>query len=171
MLLKLGASAVIVAVCTKLGFDAAQGLDRRVKELQSFQSGLLHLSREIGFCHTLLEEALENAAQGLLPQVAEVFTRAAQGLKSRRFPLVQQAWEQALEGAELALTKEDTAVLQRFGRMLGTGDSTDECHHIQLILDHLSQRTHQAEQKQQQCGRMYRTMGISAGLVFTILLI
>ena len=65
----------------------------------------------------------------------------------------------------------DIEVLTEFGECIGTNDVTGEMNNIELYLSLLNECVQNAEQDIKNKSRLYKTLGLSLGIVISILLV
>lgn len=162
---------MVVAGCAAASFGAVCRLDGRVKDLEELTAGLETLQRELCWRLTPLPEAMKEAAGGIHGRAAELFDWCAgesRRLDGRTF---QQVWQDGLERCPLALNKEDRAVLERLGPVLGRYDADGQRQAIEGAADSLNHRKVQATEDRNRLGRVYGVLGLTAGLFLVILLI
>src|SRR5690606_5116679 len=85
----------------------------------------------------------------------------------------KEAWEFSLQEIwkKTALKKAELDILLQFGENLGRHDLEQQQKQIRLALTHLEREEKEAEEIQKSYGRMYRSLGILAGLLLTLLLV
>ncbi|ATY84394.1 stage III sporulation protein AB [Kyrpidia spormannii] len=171
-LLQWVGSAFVLTASAGLGFYKAERLRKRVEALRSVQAGLQLLDTEIAFSATPLPRALARIARVCAPPAAVIFADAAEGLESRPEVGAGVHWEAAVgkRCAELALAPADEEILVQFGRTLGVSDREDQRKHIRMALERLSVQEREAAGEAAQRVRMWRSLGILAGLAVVVLL-
>lgn len=82
------------------------------------------------------------------------------------------AWIQGVRAAKnhMALTEEDTALVLRFGEMIGSTDLDGQLDQIGLLEEQLRQAIQQAGEKCVSTGKLYRSLGVLSGIALVILL-
>ena len=166
----LGA-ALLMAGCGSLGLSAVNRLARRVRDLRELSAGLEILQRELGWRLAPLPEALEAAAGGPHERAAQFFTFCAQGAKQLGGAPFRTLWSHGLEQCPLRLSREDKALLEQLGPVLGRYDGENQRQAVENVLTGLSRQQTQAEDDRRRLGRVYGVLGVTAGLFLAIMLV
>lgn len=172
MLQVAGAMLVIVAAGA-LGLTVSQNYARRPRELRALQSALSLLETEIVYAATPLTEALEQVSRRAEPCASGLFARAHTELGSGSGTTAQEAWETALDKyyPDSCLRPEDLTVLQGVGKVLGTSDRQDQTKHLRLAHERLRMLNLKAEDEARQNVRLWRYLGLFAGLATVLILV
>ena len=166
----LGA-ALLIAGCGGLGLSAVNRLDSRVRDLRELSAGLEILLRELGWRLAPLPEALEAASGGTHERAARFFDFCAQGSKQLAGTPFRTLWDNGLEHCPLRLSREDRALLEQLGPVLGRYDGESQRQAVENVLAGLSRQRVQAEDDRRRLGRVYGVLGLTAGLFLTLVLI
>lgn len=170
-MIRLMGAALLVAGCGGIGMSAVGRLDGRVRDLRELAAGLELLRRELGWRLTPLPEALAAAAEGTQGRAAQFFQFCAQRAGRLSGTTFQQLWREGLERCPLRLDREDRALLEQLGPVLGRYDGDSQCQAVDKALAGLARRQTQAEENRRRLGRVYGVLGVTAGLFLAILLI
>ena len=165
----LGA-ALLTAGCGGLGLSAVSRLDGRVRDLRELAAGLEILQRELGWRLAPLPRALEAAAGGTHGRAAQFFGFCARESKQLAGASFRTLWNKGLEQGSLRLSREDRALLEQLGPVLGRYDGDSQRQAVENVLAGLSRRQAQAEDDRRRLGRVYGVLGITAGLFLTLML-
>lgn len=162
----------ILATTSLLGFEYARRLQERTKQLRLLRTALISLEAEIMFGHAPLHEASRRIARQIANPIGELFDTFADHLIQRDIR-AKEAWEFSLQEIwkKTALKKAELDILLQFGENLGRHDLEQQQKQIRLALTHLEREEKEAEEIQKSYGRMYRSLGILAGLLLTLLLV
>ena len=163
--------ALLTAGCGGLGLSAANRLDSRVRDLRELSAGLEILQRELGWRLSPLPKALEAAAGGTHERTALFFAFCAQGSKQLAGISFRTLWSKGLEQCPLRLSREDRALLEQLGPILGRYDGESQQQAVENVLTGLSRQLVQAEDDRRRLGRVYGVLGLTAGLFLTLMLI
>ena len=110
-------------------------------------------------------EALGNRENS---NISNIFQKASQ--KMKELP-AGQAWLEALTMESTNFTKEDIGVLKNLSNLLGKVDLEGQIREIELVDNFLNQQIEKAEEESKKSEKMYKTLGITAGLAMVIVLI
>ena len=166
----LGA-AMLIAGCGGLGLSAVSRLDGRVRDLRELSAGLEILQRELGWRLAPLPNALEAAAGGPHGRAAGFFGFCAQKSRQLAGESLRTLWNKGLEQRPLWLSREDRALLEQLGPVLGRYDGDSQRQALENVLADLSRQRVQAEDDRRRLGRVYGVLGLTAGLFLTLVMI
>ena len=170
-MIRLLGAALLMAGCGGLGLSAVNRLDSRVRDLRELSAGLEILRRELGWRLSPLPEALEAAAGGTHERAARFFAFCAQGSKQLDGTPFRTLWNNGLEQCTLRLSREDRALLEQLGQVLGRYDGDSQRQAVENVLASLGRQQAQAEDDRRRLGRVYGVLGLTAGLFLTLVLI
>lgn len=169
MLGKIAGSAFVIAATSKIGFDTANKYEKRVKDLQAIESGLWLLKTEIDFSMTMLPYALKKCSTLLQQNISELFCNVAIGIEDGLG--TYESWDKALKTADLSITKEDEGVLLDFAGAVGNSDADTEKSNIDKIIERLKISEQSAIEESKKYGKIFRTLGVSFGVIIAVILI
>ena len=183
MIIQVMASAAVILGCTYVGTYFGEKLSVRVSQLSAFQSALETLKFNILFLNLPLAEALYKVAKSLpagnKPQgsVGRIFKAMSREI-SRANSLdgtvsVQNAWELSVakERRGLSLSNEEVSTLAEFVSRLGSGDRDDQTGNIEITTAKLAAFEVEARELAKKNTKLYRGLGLLAGLLLVVLLI
>lgn len=170
-MIRAAGACLLIAGCGTLGLGAVGRLDGRVRDLRELSAGLEILQRELGWRLSPLPGALEAAAAGVHGRAARFFTFCAQGAGTLDGAPFRSLWQKGLEQCPLMLDREDRALVEQLGPVLGRYDGDSQRQAVEGVVLGLARRREQAEAERQRLGRVYGVLGVTAGLFLTILLI
>lgn len=171
MIVKLIGAVVLIGATSFIGFSLAADCSKRPRALRELQSLMQMLENEIAYLSNLLSEAFDRIYEGNNSDTAILFREAANKLSTSGVTAAE-AWEKATEEnyAKLSLNKEDKAILQAFGRMLGNSDLEGQLNNIRLVTSQLKLQELKAEEMKRKNEKMYRSLGVLSGLAIAIVL-
>ena len=82
-----------------------------------------------------------------------------------------EAWNEAIEGANIEITKEDKNILKGMSKLLGKTNVEGQISEINLTKKFLDRQIEIAEQEKNKNEKLYKTLGMTIGLAIVILLI
>lgn len=153
-----------------LGLGAIAHLDGRVRDLRELAAGLSAMSRALTARLAPLDEMLAAAAESTKGRAQSFFKLCAQTLDGPCPERFDRLWEAALEIAPLRLEEGDMMILRRLGTVLGRYDGDCQTAALEEAAQQMEQLLDEAKEQKGQLGRVYGTMGVSAGLLLAILL-
>lgn len=170
-MIRLLGAALLMVGCGSLGLSAVNRLVSRVRDLRELSAGLEILRRELGWRLSPLPEALEAAAGGTHERAARFFAFCAQESKQLAGTPFRTLWSKGLEQCPLRLNREDRALLEQLGPVLGRYDGDSQRQAVENVLTGLYRQQAQAEDDRRRLGRVYGVLGVTAGLFLTLVLI
>ena len=170
-MIRLLGAALLTVGCGSLGLLAVDRLDGRVRDLRELAAGLEILHRELGWRLSPLPKALETASGGTHERAARFFAFCAQGSKRLDGAPFRMLWSKGLEQCPLRLSRDDRALLEQLGPVLGRYDGDSQRQAVENVLAGLSRQRAQAEDDRRRMGRVYGVLGLTAGLFLSLVLI
>lgn len=158
---------------TVIGLLKAEELNERVKLLQELKKMLLHLQGELRFHRAELSEAFENVAEKVEEPYKRFLKVMADELSEGNADGFEGAWKR--HSGKLLQTegfrKEDGQLLELLGGSLGYLDLTMQTEHLNLVMLRTEEVIEEARKLQESRGKLYQTMGVTAGALLTLLII
>ena len=170
-MIRLLGAALLTAGCGGLGLSAVNRLDGRVQDLRELSAGLEILLRELGWRLAPLPKALEAAAAGVHGRAARFFAFCAEGAEQLAGTPFRSLWSRGLEQCPLRLGREDRALLEQLGPVLGRYDGDSQRLAVYNVLAALGRQQARAEDDRQRLGRVYGVLGVTAGLFLALMLV
>ncbi len=169
---KLIGALLVIGTTTWFGFDFAQHLSRRPKQLRLFRDSLQTLDAEIMYSHTPLQEAAKKISVQMPEPLKSFYSLFAAQLSNPGI-CVRTAWEGSLQKIwnHTDLKQNEYEILVQFGENLGKHDKYTQQKQIMLALTHLEREETVAREKQQQYEKLVKSLGFLSGLLFIILLL
>lgn len=167
----VGALFIIFAT-TWAGFEWARKLSERPRQLRQLKVALQALEAEIVYGLTPLDEASYHLSTQLSKPLDWFFEQFANKLRVAE-TTAADAWYGSIEEV-LPLTsfkKGEVEVLRQFGATLGQHDRESQQKQIRLALVHIEREEAEAIDAQKRYEKMFKSLGVLAGLLFVILLI
>ena len=158
-MLKLVGGLLVVGGCCLWGFRAAADLSEQVRILEEFIHAIRVSERELALFRPALPELLLRMAQGR-SGVTRAFLHEClvrMGTETD-FP---ELWERAVD--KLPLAQQEKRLLCGFGQVLGRYDDRGQVQVAQHIRQELEACAERARQNNQVRGKLYRTLGATAG--------
>ncbi len=170
-MIKLIGFLIIMVSATKIGFDFSAKYISRTKELKAFIFVLEKLKGEIKFSGNTIPEALERVSGIRVLTVENMVSYICNKVKTEGCSL-DFAFKMYVEDYNaLSLSKEDIDVLTNFFSLLGTGDVDDEIKNINSVSKTINLLLQEALEKETKYVKLYRTCGVLAGCLISIMLV
>ena len=172
MLLKIIGVTTVLITSTGIGMKMAQKLEGRLRDLRTFMVGLQILEREIAFLSNSLPDAFIKISY-IKGNTSHIFKECGDILKSKQGYCVEEAWEKAFEKYYMNtfLEDEDRQILLNLGKSLGAYDIENQIQNIKMITSQLGIQEKKAEENIAKNSKLYKSLGVLAGLAIVIVLL
>ena len=142
----------------------------RLYELEKI-NGLLNIFKaKIKFTCLTIQEIFNQIYEENKDNIGEIFKNASDYMNEESS---KKAWEKSLENAtkKTNFNEEDITTLKTLGKMLGNTDMAGQVSQIELTEQMLLERIENAKVEKKKNSKLYKTLGITAGLAIAIILI
>ena len=153
----------IFALSTAIGLLIAKSYQNRVVELKEFKNILNIMKTKIKFTYEPLAEIFKDNES----EVEKIFGQMANQIT---YYQAKDVWENCIQDADISIKQEDKDILKKLGKLLGQTDIEGQISEIEVIENFLDMQIENAEDERKKNQKMYKTLGIVAGLVFVIIL-
>ncbi len=157
----------IFALSTAIGFFIAKSYQNRVVELKEFKNILNIMKTKIKFTYEPLAEIFKQISKDNESEVEKIFGQMANQIT---YYQAKDVWENCIQDADISIKQEDKDILKKLGKLLGQTDIEGQISEIEVIENFLDMQIENAEEERKKNQKMYKTLGIVAGLVFVIIL-
>ena len=170
-MVKIIAGILLFLVCTVLGFSKASTYKTSRTELENTLELIRLLHLDIAYRKDALVKVFQRAGLQKRCWFAEILPECAEGLTAQR-PL-GNAWQEALQKNELdcPLLPEDTEILTDLFLGLGRSDTSGQKQILEPAVYRLEQQIRKAQEQEYKMGKLYRSLGLAAGVVAAILVL
>lgn len=171
-MLKLAGAMCVIFAGTMLGFYQALQLSTRTRQIRQVMQGLQRLETEITYSFTPLSQALRQVADSLAGPVAHLFRRSAEALEEKETATVQEGWRLAVEEcwSRTAMKRPERDAVLQLGAVLGKSDRSDQAKHLRMTVSLLTAEEAEAAEENRRYGKMWRSLGLLAGVLIVILM-
>lgn len=170
-MLKLIICILLILIGSYIGFSMSKRFQNRIKQLELcdllFQRIKVYLEYEKTPTKQLIQNLCENHSFEELIFLKKCSERLEDNIN---FP---QAWEQGLEESkmQMALHKEDYEVLKQLCNILGAYEAQAQSNGISMLQKMIKIQQENAIEENKTTGKLYRSLGVLAGIALAILLI
>lgn len=173
MYIKIIGSLFLISSAAAIGFLKSEELNERVKLLEELKRMMVLLQGELRFHRAELSEAFENIAERVEEPFAAFLKGTAAQLEKREKGGLEVVWRDNLQQLlkEDGFQRSDVELLELLGNSLGYLDLTMQTEHLNLTILRTEEVIGQAKNQQEKKGKLYQTMGITAGALLTLLII
>lgn len=173
MIVKIIGCILIIGACSYMGFFLGKQFNARLEQIRKLRSSLKMLETEISYSMNPLPEALYKVGMRIPGPVGVLYKYTA-GLLEKNLGLpMEQVWRSGLNKLfkESSLKKEELDILDDFGLGLGGSDKEEQLKNLHLTQEHLRIIELNAESDRNKYERMYKTLGVLAGVALVLVLI
>jgi stage III sporulation protein AB len=171
-MLKIIGSLIVISAATITGFSYARVFSERVKQLRDIQYALRALEAEIVYTETPLSAAFNNVGLKCSKPISKLFLCISEVLNKKQVKSVLDAFNEAnLDSKdELYLNKEEIEVMSSFMNSLGNTDIEGQKKNFNITIKKLELFEAKAEENKSKNEKLYKYLGVSAGLLVVIVL-
>ena len=154
-----------------LGFGAAGELKARVRDLEMLAVSLEFMERELKACIPPLSQLLQRTSQVTAGDVKSFYLLCVSGMDRQKEQPFSQLWCKAAEAALLHMNAQDLQILCDVGTVLGRYDVASQCSALAEARGRLTGALKDARGQKNNLGRVYSTLGVTAGALLSIILL
>ena len=125
------------------------------------------MKTKIRFTYEPLAEIFKQISKDNESEVEKIFGQMANQIT---YYQAKDVWENCIQDADISIKQEDKDILKKLGKLLGQTDIEGQISEIEVIENFLDMQIENAEDERKKNQKMYKTLGIVAGLVFVIIL-
>ena len=158
----------IFGLSTAIGFLISKSYQNRVVELKEFKNILNIMKTKIKFTYEPLVEIFKQIAKDNDTEIEKIFGQMANQLS---YYQAKDVWENCIQDADISIKQEDKDILKKLGKLLGQTDVEGQISEIEVTENFLDMQIENAEEEKRKNQKIYKTLGVVAGLVFVIILV
>jgi len=172
-MLKLMGSMLVLLCSVGLGMAGAGELKAHCMELRLLKQAIYMLRGEVKYAKSTLPEAFGMLAVRVGPPFAGFFGNLEQELAWQQGRSFRDLWDEEIERSlgKSTLRREELEKLKRLGEGLGYLDLEMQLATIELYLEQLEEDISKAGQELHTKQKLYRSLGMAAGVFLVILLV
>lgn len=167
MIVKYISLMMIMFSCSYIGILISRKYIKREAELIEFKKALNILETKIQFTYEPLVEIFLDISNKIENNIGKIFYNASIYLKKYSAEI---AWNKSIDESITNLSKEDKNVLKGMGKLLGKTDIQGQLKQIQLVKTFLDNQLLQASEEKKKNEKLYRTLGITFGIMIVIII-
>ena len=157
----------IFGLSTAIGLAISKTYENRVIELKEFKNILNAMKTKIKFTYEPLAEIFNQISNNNDTNVEKVFGQMANQIT---YYQTREVWENCIQDADISINQEDKDILKRLGKLLGQTDVEGQVSEIEVTQNFLNMQIEKAEEDKKKNQKMYKTLGVTIGLIFVIIL-
>lgn len=158
----------IFLISSMLGIMFANKYKDRVKDLKEMKSALNILKTKIEYTYEPLPQIFSQIADEYTSGVGEIFRISSKKMNELS---AGEAWKYGIKNAKTNMKEEDIKILENLQKLLGKTNAEGQLSEIELIDNFISEQIEIAEEEQKKNEKLYKSLGIIAGLAIAIILI
>lgn len=172
-MLKIIGILLAVVAFSYTGFSYAKNITTRIEQLNEIKKITVMLEGELRYGNSTIEEALRSIATRTSLPFAEFFNKVADELNQNTGRSFSEIWyENAGKLTESSkLNNDDIAEFGSLGDNLGYLDLKAQSESISLYKERLSLRLDELNEGAEKKVKMYRSLGVSMGILTAIILL
>ena len=159
---------LLLVACTLIGRFLSKKYVYRLNELEEMKNALNIFMTKIKFTYEPIPSTFLYISEKVEGNVSKIFKNATEEMENKP---AGEAWDKSLDAIVTNMKKEDIDIIRNLGRLLGKTDIEGQISEIKLVNNFLDIQIKDAEEEKNKNEKMYRTLGIVAGMTITILLI
>ena len=173
MYIKIFGSIFLLTSAAAIGYLKADELKERVRCLNALKRMMILLQGELRFHRAILSEAFQNVSERAEKPFDIFLGELAKELESRHSGTFLTVWDEKTDKllTNEGFKKEDKVLLEQLGNSLGYLDLTMQTETLNLAILQTDDAIMNAKEQLEIKGKLYQTMGVTAGAFLTLLII
>lgn len=171
-MLKLVGAGMTIVCCGAMGAGVCRDMRKRIRLLQELRRMAIILTSEITYANAALEEAFAELAKRLADPAGAFFGHVRQRMQEGEHGVLGEIFKkQSLRDFKgSGLKKTDLESLWTLGGQLGYLDTEMQKKTLAYYLEQVNAACMQAQEEYKEKEKLFRCLGISAGIFLVILL-
>ena len=169
-MIKILGLVMIVTSCSMMGLSMAREMEQRKAALKNHISALQLIRSEICYKNTPLEEILFQLEQSC-GKAAATFYRKSFEAASNGLAFSAAAEQYYIDLKKDGLLAEDIEVIRNICRILGRYDSATQAEHLAAAAELLEKQLDNLQKELSSKGRLYKTVGATAGILLALIVV
>lgn len=157
----------IFGLSTAIGMAISKNYENRVVELKEFKNILNIMKTKIKFTYEPLADIFRQIANNNETDIEKIFGQMANQIT---YFQTREVWEKCIQEADISLNQEDKDIIKKLGKLLGQTDVEGQVSEIEVVDSFLNIQIEKAEEEKKKNQKLYKTLGVTIGLVFVIIL-
>lgn len=172
-MLKVFGMILTVTAFTLTGFSYAKNVTLRIDQLNEIKKIIVMLEGELRYGNSTIEEALETISSRVSLVFAEFFEKTSQLLKENSGESLADLWRKNVNEMldETKLNAKDLEEFSQMGECLGYLDLKAQSESLALYKDRLALKLDELNENCAKRIKMYRSLGVSMGILTAIILL
>ena len=158
---------VIFGLSTAIGLVISKTYENRVTELKEFKNILNMMKTKIKFTYEPLAEIFKQISNKNETNIERIFGQMANQIT---YFQTREVWEECIQDADISINQEDKDILKKLGKLLGQTDIEGQVSEIEVTENFLNMQIEKAEEDKKKNQKLYKTLGVTIGVIFVIIL-
>lgn len=173
MYLKIAGGLLVLIASVFWGCMKAAELEKHTMRLVELKRLLVLLQGELRFHRASLAEAFGNVAERVEEPFSVFLKEMSEKMEAKTFGSFEMIWRETIEKLfrKKGFMKEDEKIFEMLCSSLGYLDLTMQMETLNLTIMQVEEAIDNAKEKQEIRGKLYRTMGITAGAMLVLFII
>ena len=150
-----------------IGILKAKKYVYRVDELREIKTALNIFKTKLKYTYSPIPEIFSEIGENIKSNIGTVFKIAVSYMQEET---ASASWEKAVDTVIFNMNEEDKSILKSLGNLLGKTDLEGQISQIELTEHFLEEQIIKAEKERQKNEKLFRTLGMTAGLAIVIIL-
>lgn len=159
----------IFIISTKIGISISRKYAYRVNELKELKTALNIFKTKIRYTAEPISDIFTEISANLKTNIKQVFLSAVANMNTYSAGV---SWEKSIdESKDLNLDREDINAIKSMGKLLGKTDIDGQISEVELTESFLETQIIKAEKEKEKNEKLYKSLGIVAGIGIVIILL
>lgn len=174
MLLKCCGMGVVILSCTLFGYSMSRDYIQSIKNIEILKKLLVYIQGEIQYKNTSIMEVLLNARE-IMDGIAKIFLDEVLKKFGGEDCSLQDAWRHGAkvlnESKKYRVDNEDVRNISELGNELGIVERDTQIKNISNTINKLEIRLKELNETKNEKCKLYRVMGVMAGMFMVIIFV
>lgn len=172
MLIKNIMIILIIILCSYAGFLFSEKYRKRHSQLEQLLQAMMELRNEITYTFTPLPEAFEIVASRAKEPLNQLLYNISRRLQNNEVNSVNEAAIASIdnESKKMSLSKEDFEIFLDLSKSMGVSGVEEHKKVFDLAIERVKVSIEKADKECEKFCKMYKSLGVSVGLMIAIFL-
>lgn len=174
MYMKVIGIAMIIASSTLIGFKFNENAKSRIEELKTIRNIVTMLKGEIKYNNATVSEALVRMAGRTYGNFNRFLLDMSESLNGNNQKSIDRMWSEKVKSnfsTSTYLNKNDIKEFAGLGRSIGRYDVESQMKSLDMFIEEITVKIEEEGQKAKSNGKLYKCMGIMAGIFIVLVII
>ena len=158
----------IFLTTSSIGILKAKKFVYRVDELREIKTALNIFKTKLKYTYQPIPEIFNEISANIHSNIGNIFKIAVSFMERET---AGASWEKAIDLGVFNINEEDKCILKSLGNLLGETDLSGQISQIELTEKFIEEQILKAEKERQKNEKLFRTLGMTAGLAIVIILL